>query len=132
VLDGGFYTFTIAGGIGFDPTDAYISTGAANLVSYAATVLAQFRALGPGEKTTNADILPRGQRFPTVADGAESDLNSRLLTQIQTTHPELRSLEYAARYDAGTTTTRTSPSTPTTTANAPRVLVLNQFAMMRG
>ncbi|MGK3981300.1 baseplate J/gp47 family protein [Sorangium sp. So ce118] len=116
---------------GFVPTGAYISAGAVHLVSYAETALEKIRELGPGEKTTSVDILPRGRRQPTPEEGTETDLNSRLLTAIQNEHTEIRSLEYAARYDAGTTTTRTSPSVPTTTANAPKILVLNQLAFRK-
>lgn len=129
---GGFYEIQVEGDFGgLDPTDSYISTGAVHLVSYAATALAKIRELGPGEKTTSVDILPRGRRQPTPEEGTETDLNSRLLTAIQNEHSEIRSLEYAARYDAGALTTRTSPSVPTTTANAPKTLVLNQLAFRK-
>lgn len=130
-LSGGFYDITVEGGFGFDPTGCYVSAGAVNLAAYAATVLAKMRELGPGEKTTSTDILPRGRRQPTPEDGAETDLNSKLLTAVQNEHSEIRSLEYAARYDAGTTNTRTSPSVPATTASAPRILVLSQLAIRK-
>jgi uncharacterized phage protein gp47/JayE len=131
-LSGGFYDIKVQEGFGsFDPTDAYISTGAVHLVSYATTALTKIRELGPGEKTASVDILPRGRRQPTPEEGTETDLNSRLLTAIQNEHSEIRSLEYAARYDAGTTTTRTSPSVPTTTANAPRILTPSQLAFRK-
>ncbi len=130
-LNGGFYDITVQGGFSFNPNGAYISTGAINLASYAQTALTKIRELGPGEKTTNVNILPLGWRKPTPEEGTETDLNSRLLTAIQNEHAEVRSLEYAARYDTGTTTTRTSPSVPTTTANAPRVLVLKHLAIRK-
>jgi uncharacterized phage protein gp47/JayE len=124
-------TIEVQGGFGPDPTGGYISAGAVHLISYAATALEKVRVLGPGEKTTSVDILPRGRRQPTPEDGTETDLNSRLLTAIQNEHTEIRSLEYAARYDTGTTNTRTSPSVPTTTANAPRILVLKELAFRK-
>jgi uncharacterized phage protein gp47/JayE len=130
-LSGGFYNIKTEDGFPVNPTGSYISAGAVHLISYAATALEKVRVLGPGEKTTSVDILPRGRRQPTPEDGTETDLNSRLLTAIQNEHTEIRSLEYAARYDTGTTNTRTSPSVPTTTANAPRILVLKELAFRK-
>lgn len=123
-LSGGFYNIKVQGGFGFDPTLSYISTGAINLRSYAATALEKIRQLGPGEKTTSTIILPRARRQPTPDVSNETDLNSKILTAIQNEHSEIRSLEYAARYDTGTTTPRTSPGVPTTTAQAPKILVV--------
>jgi uncharacterized phage protein gp47/JayE len=130
-LNGGFYDITVQGGFGFNPTAAYISTGAVNLVAYSETVLEKMRELGPGEKTSSVDILPRGRRQPTPEDGAETDLNSKLLTAIQNEYSEIRSLEYAARYASGTVVTRTSPSVATTTSSAPRILVLANLAIRK-
>jgi hypothetical protein len=58
------------------------------------------------------------------------------LTTIQTggvtaQHAEILNLEYAARYDTGTTTPRTSPSIPATTADAPSILVLKHLSFRR-
>lgn len=131
-LSGGFYDIKVEGDFAsFVPTDAYISTGAVRLTEYAQTALEKIRELGPGEKTASMDILPRGRRQPTPEEGTETDLNSRLTTAIQNEHSEIRSLEYAARYDAGTTNTRTSPGVPTTTANAPKNLVLKGLAFRK-
>jgi uncharacterized phage protein gp47/JayE len=131
-LSGGFYDIKVENDfVGLTPTDAYISTGAVFLTQYAQTARTKILELGPGEKTTSVDILPRGRRQPTPEEGTETDLNSRLTTAIQNEHSEIRSLEYAARYDAGTTNTRTSPGVPTTTANAPKILVLNQLAFRK-
>jgi uncharacterized phage protein gp47/JayE len=130
-VSGGFVIFTAQGGISFDPTGGYISTGAVNLTSYASTTLSKIRALGPGEKTTNIDILPRGRRQPTADISGETDLNSKITTQIQTSHSEIRSVDYSIRYDTGTTSTRTSPSVPTTTASAPKILVLKWLAIRK-
>lgn len=131
VVLAGTFDITVQGGFGFDPTGAYISTGAVNLASYGSTAAAQIALLGPGEKTSSTDILPRGRRQPTAELGAETDLNSRVTTAIQTTHTEIRSLEYAARYDTGTMVTRTAPSVPSTTADPPRILVLKHLCIRK-
>ena len=127
----GAWTFTVVGGFNSTPLASYISARAANLDSYASEFYAQIVALGCGEKTTNPDILPTGRRQPGPDIQEPSDLTSQLLKGIQTDHAEVLDLNYGARYLTGTTTTQTSPSVPSTTADAPKVFALAKFAIRK-
>lgn len=110
---------------------AYISAGAVNLASYAEVAVEQFEKLGPGEKTTDTNLVPRALRKPAPGIIAASDITSLQLAGIQSAHPEIMNLEYEARFDTGTTDTRTSPSIPPTTADAPRIIVLKHLAFRK-
>jgi uncharacterized phage protein gp47/JayE len=131
VLDTGFYNITVIGGFQGDPTGAYISTGAANLRAYADSALASFVTLGPGEKTASAFILPRALRKPSPDVESPSDVTSRILAQVTNAHDELLGLDWVARYETGTTTTRTTPGLPAATTDEPKVLVLKHLAFVR-
>jgi hypothetical protein len=131
----GAYTITVqdpAGAVGFkvDPTGAYVSAGAFNMKAYAATIPAEFLKLGPGEKTTYAELLPRARRQPTPDQGAAQNVDNRLLGNVQTAHAELE-VTYGLRLETGTTTARTSPSVPATTADPPRILTLRHWALRK-
>jgi uncharacterized phage protein gp47/JayE len=131
----GAWTITVqdsAGAVGFktSPLAAFVSAGAFSLTDYAATIAAQFLLLGPGEKTASQDILPRGRRQPTVDQGAASAVDNRILGNVQATHTELV-LDYGLRLETGTTTTRTSPALPSSTAGEPRILTLKYFALRK-
>lgn len=131
----GAWTFSVqdsAGAVGFktSPLNAYVSAGAANLVTYAATTEAQFLLLGPGEKTDSPDILPTGRRKPTVDQGAAMAVDNRILGNVMTAHPELV-VDYGLRLETGTTTSRTSPSLPSSTTGAPRIITLKYLAFWK-
>lgn len=112
-------------------TGMYCSAAAGNLDTYAGEFLAQMLRLGPGEKTADTAILPRGRRNPPPDVSNPSALTTLQLSAITSAHSEVLNLEYAARYDTGTTTARTSPSLPASTANAPRILTLNHLSFRR-
>jgi uncharacterized phage protein gp47/JayE len=131
----GAYTITVqdpAGAVGFkvSPLDAYVSAGAFNLSAYADTIPAEFLKLGPGEKTTYSELLPRARRQPTPDQGAAQNVDNRLLGNVQTAHAELE-VTYGLRLETGTTTARTSPSVPATTADPPRILTLKYWALRK-
>lgn len=130
-LNGGFYDITVTGGFGFTPTGAYISTGAIDLVTYAGEYLAQVQLLGPGEKTANTDILPRARRQLGVDVSNPSDITSRMLSALDQAHHEIADSSYLARYLTGTTSTKTTPSVPATTANPPRIFTLKHLGIMQ-
>jgi len=127
----GAWTITVVGGFIVSPLNCYVSAGATRLADYGAAFLALVRTLGPGEKTANQDILPRGRRQPTPETTAPSDLTTSLLGAMTTAYPEITDLTYAARVATGTTTALTSPSVPATTADPPKILVLKHFAIRR-
>jgi hypothetical protein len=131
VLDTGFYNITVVGGFQSDPTGAYISAGAENLAAYAESTLEAFTALGPGEKTVSVFILPRALRNPSPDVEAPSDVTSRILAQVTNAHDEILGLDWAARYETGTTTTRTTPGLPASTTDEPKILVLKHLAFVR-
>jgi uncharacterized phage protein gp47/JayE len=133
VSGSGPWTITVEGGFGFDPTGVYISAGAVGLVAYATAAFVEFgpTKLGPGEKTTSLDILPRARRHPTTDLAYPSDLTRVALGAITKAYPEILDLDYAARFETGTTTTRTSPSIPPTTADPPRRLKVKHFAIRK-
>lgn len=116
-------------GMGFVTTGMYCSAGAVQLKNYATDFLAAVRALGPGEKTASADILPRGRRHPTPDILWPTSLTNVVLKAVLTKHTELADLSYAGRFDTGTTTTRTAPAVTATTSDPPRILVLRHFSI---
>lgn len=124
----GAYTITVQGGFAEDPTDSYISAGAEFLVDYAATFRASVLALGPGQKTTLPELLPLAARTPAVDVVAPSDLTSKQLATLTNTYPEILTVNYQARYDAGTVTPRTSPPVPLATVDPPGILRLSHVA----
>lgn len=128
----GAWTITVQNGFTFSPLNAYVSAGAVHLVQYAAELLAQIGVVGPGEKTTNQDILPRGRRLPGGDVSGPMALTYTLLSKVtQAQHPEIIDLQYTNRYDTGTTNTRTSPDVPLTTADPPNILTLKYLAIRK-
>lgn len=131
----GAYTIKVqdaTGAVGFkvSPLSAYVSAGAHNLKSYAETIAAQFLLLGPGEKTASPEILPRGRRQPTPDQGAAQNIDNRLLGAVQNEHAELE-ITYGLRLATGTTTALTGPSVPSTTADPPRIITLQHWALRK-
>lgn len=127
----GTVLIAVVGGFLKDHTGAYISAGAENLASYCSEFLAAMRTVGPGEKTTATHLLPRAYRKPSPENTAPAVLSSRLPAMVTDEHAEIVSLEYAQRYATGTTATKTSPSVPSATTDAPYVLVLKHLAIIQ-
>lgn len=127
----GAYTLTLDRSVADVQIGAYVSAGATNLDQYATEFLAQVQNLGPGQKTTNADIIPRALRKPSPDVSHPSALTTIQLAAVATAHPEVLNLEYAARYDTGTGTTRTDAPVPSTAADPPTILVLKHLAFRR-
>lgn len=125
------WTITVSGGFGFDPTDSYISAGAEHLADYFDTLTATLAALGPGEKTDSADIMPRARRRPAPDVEAPSALTSITLNPLTTDHAEVLDVTYSLRVATGTSTPLTSPSLPPTTADATRRLRANFIAIRK-
>lgn len=127
-IPAGFVAITVVGGFTADHTDAYISAGAELITTYASTTLAAFLALGPGEKSADVTIVPRALRKPSPDVAWPTECGSLILAAISNAQPEVLSLDYSARYETGTTTTRTGPSVTATTADAPNILTLKHLA----
>lgn len=133
----GAYTFTTTGGntswlenLNLTTNYRYLSAGCVNLASYADEYLSGVRLLGPGEKTTSVDILPRGRRNPPPDVLWPTDINTRLTTVIYSAHEEVTNINYIRRYEANTTTVRSAPSAAATTADLPRILTLSSLAFI--
>lgn len=131
----GAYIITIdttqSDAISFITTGMYCSAGAVNLKSYGAQALAAVQLLGPGEKTSNTDIIPRGARHPGSDVTYPISLSSLTLSSVSNAYPEILSIGYAARYATGTTNALSSPSLPATTADPSNILVLKHLSFRR-
>jgi uncharacterized phage protein gp47/JayE len=121
----------VQGETGFIETGMYCSASAERLNNYAIDFAAALKQLGPGEKTTNPDILVYGRRKPGFDIEYPQALTSQALTALQSQYSEISDLSFAARRDSGATTTRTTPSIPSTTAGNPRKLTLKYLAFRR-
>lgn len=127
----GAYTFTVTGGFGgFSPLSLYVSADAVNLDGYGATYLTQMRGLGPGEMTDAQEYLPRSLRYPTPDISWPYALSSRQTDAIGDAYGEVLSIEYAARFAAGTTTPLTTPTVGAHLIN-PNLLTLSSFAIRK-
>lgn len=107
---------------------ARCSALADNLQQYADTFVAQVKALGPGEKTDDADLLRYARRRPRPEDDAPFALTSRALASITNAYVEVTDASYAQRVETGTSTTRTEPSVPSTTADPPNKLSVTNLS----
>lgn len=117
--------------VSFVEIDDIVSAGAENLVSYAETALAEFLALGPGEKTNSPDLLPRSLRYPRPEISFPYDITSRQITAVQAAFPEISDLAFAGVFEEGTSTPKTTPSLPPSTFDPPRILVALRIAFIR-
>ncbi len=107
----------------------YVSAGAFNLKAYAATFLEAMDKLGPGEKTTSTDILPRGARKPPPDVSYPASLTLEQLAALKNNHVEVLDAQYGGRFSNGTTIGLSTPSPPATTADPPRILTLKQLSL---
>jgi len=131
-VSGGFVKITAVSGFSKDYSNAYLSAGAERMKSYMLAFYDQMVALGPGEKTSNIWILPRGYRKPTADVSGPSDLTSQLLLAIPDAYPEITNIDWVARYSTGTTTPKTAPSIPTAITDPPKILALRHLAFIHG
>jgi hypothetical protein len=124
----GAWTFTVQSTFATSPLGAYVSAGAVSLVQYASTFADAVALLGPGEKTSSPEILPRGRREPATDVSNPAALTSIQLAAITNAYREVGGVEYSVRYATGTTTPLTSPTIPATSADPPNILVLKFLA----
>lgn len=112
-------------------TGAYVSAGAFSLTDYAALFAEQIATLGPGEKTTTPEFLPRSLRFPTVDARGPTDLDTRMTAALQNEFHEISNLTYALTVATGTTSPSiTTPAIPATPADPPKILTMKHFAII--
>jgi hypothetical protein len=109
----------------------YCSATAINLTQYAEEFAAAMRALGPGEKTSNIDKLPRALRYPSSDVEYPQSLTSLQLTAVSNEHPEILDMTYIGRFATGTKVARVTPSVATIETNPPNILVLKHLSFRR-
>ena len=112
-------------------SNPYCSAGAANLKQYSEAYRDAIATVGPGEKSTSPDVLPRALRTPGGDFSNPSELTNLLLRSITDEHVEILDLLYAARFETGTSITKTAPSVPLTAMDEPRILTLKHLSIRR-
>jgi hypothetical protein len=141
----GAYVLTVdtsqSGSLAFVVGGMLISAGAERLIDYGAAIRDAIALLGPGEKTASPDILPRGRRRPEPAVAFPSELTTIQLAPLidpDDGFSEIQDVRYAARFrdgtgdgGAGTGTFEelTQPGIPPTTADPPKILVLQNLSI---
>jgi hypothetical protein len=110
------------GGAGPQASD-YICPAAQNLGKYGSSWIDLFRAFGPGQNTSDNDLLPRSLRRPFVSTEDRSSLTSTALTSMVQRHPEITDIAF------GHISGSTVPTVPATVDDAPNVLVPYRFAV---
>jgi len=134
-------TSSSLGFINLSTTAYFCSASAVNLGEYASEFLAAVLTLGPGEKTSNIDKLPRALRQPGPDVEFPMNLTSLQLTAVTNAHPEILDMTYAARIVPGTSaaaagwsgtfTPRVSPDVATIETDPPNILVLRSLSFRR-
>jgi uncharacterized phage protein gp47/JayE len=129
----GAYVITLSAGIAsslsFITAGMIFSPDAVRIDDYASSVSDAMLLLGPGEKTSSADILPRARRSPSVSESAPSDMRLPVQRAI-TAYPEVSGLTVSS-YATGTSTELVRPSVPANTTLPPRILTLKHLAFKR-
>jgi len=95
--------------------------------AYCATVQAEVAKLAPGEKTTDASVLPRAYRHPSATDGSPSDLTTTQLVAVQVAHREVTNAAYFEA-DESTVTLPLAPDAPTAVTDPPYVFRVSTLA----
>ncbi len=98
----------------------HVSPASSRGDQYAELLLQWFALLAPGEKTSNAAVLPRAYRHPKSTEGYPSELTTELLSSLQVTFAELTN---ATMYFANTfaPTLPYAPTVPASVTSPPNV-----------
>lgn len=96
----------------------FVFPQAVQQANYLAAALQGFANLGPGEWTTNAQILKRAFRHPSPALAWPYSLDANFLRTMENAGPEVATASFAFR----SATTPTVPGTPTVTTTDPFTL----------
>jgi uncharacterized phage protein gp47/JayE len=130
----GAYVLTLdatASAAQFIEVGMYVSPAAERLQQYADAFVAAVGELGTGEKTADTDLLVYARRKPGPEVERPYNLTSRQLDVLTKGFDEVSDASFAARYETGTTNTRTSPSAPSVSSAAPRKLSIKYLAFRR-
>jgi hypothetical protein len=96
--------------------------------TYAETLMAKVATLAPGEKTSDASVLPRAYRHPRSNEGFPSALTTVELVALQTAHPEMTVATYFALGTTVGVTLPLEPSLPATVTDPPNVWRVRHLA----
>ncbi len=102
----------------------FISPAAVNMESYSTEWRGLFRSLGPGENTSDANVIPRALRHPFVVSEDPSDITTKTISTWVNKFSEITAYTIAS---APTTT----PTVPSLRATPPNVLVPRKFAIYK-
>lgn len=106
-------------------TDDVISPDSDSLDDYGETLAQQFGALGPGELTTTAALLPRSARHPSTSEDWNSMFTSVHVGALSIEHPEI------THVTCDLPTLPSMPTAPATVNDAPKILVLGRLAIYK-
>jgi len=113
--------FVSVGGVVVAPGD-FIFPNAERMPDYVAGILDGFANLGPGEKTTNASLLPRAYRRPLTSQSWTAALQKPFLRNLTDVGEEVYDVDYLYRSSI-------TPSTPGLITDAPYIFVPNQIGL---
>lgn len=102
----------------------YVSPAAHNLQGYGGAWVELFRALGPGEATSDSNRIPRAKRHPFVTDEDPSDVTTTSLLKVVSTFPEITAIAFG-------TAAVTTPTIPADTTVAVNILVPGKFGVYK-
>ena len=100
----------------------YLSPAATNLTNYGEAWLNALEAMGPGENTAAAYLLPRALRHPYQSASWPSALNITQLMALRTAGPEITDAAWSYR-------SVSAPTVPATIDLAPNVLTPRHFGV---
>lgn len=132
----GAYTITLDAPFPNVMVGAYVWPECENAKEYCAAVLAAYKGMGPGEKTTNASALNRGFRHPPPSVSWPMAIGPNILNALTADAlPEVSAAQYLHRTD-GTTTLAGSagtivPQVPTLLSGKPKQFIPRHIGLYR-
>ena len=114
--------------LGFVQLGMYCTAAHEHAQEYADVLIEAMADMGPGEKSADADILQYARRFPSPDVQHPYSLTSTQLTAVQKSFGEILGIAFAARFETGTSVTRTTPSVPSMTKLAPNQLTIKHLS----
>ena len=128
---GGPYNVTIHTDVAL-PTvvaGAYVFPASERASYYADTFMGEIAKLSPGEKTSNALVLPRAYRHPRTVDGFPSAVTTRPLSHMQDTHGEITNANYFSFAGSSTFTLPIEPAVSAAITDPPNVWRVKNWAI---
>lgn len=105
-------------------TGDYVSPAAHGLDGYGSAWVDLFRALGPGEATSDVNRIPRALRHPFVADEDPASVTTTSLLKLVDKFPEITAIAFG-------TAAVTTPTVPADTTVAVNILVPGNFGVYK-